>query len=660
VTASPPRTGTVDEALALAARSVLQDPARAAAQVREVLAVAPAHPQALFLLGAALRRQGDLVAARELLAPLARAQDRSPQLQYELALTLSALGEAPGAERALRRAVELKPRWPEAWRTLADLLWLADRAAEADAAYARCIEASVEDPQLMAAAAALCGERLAEAEGLLRERLKARPDDVAALRMLAELGTRLGRYADAERLLERALELAPGFAAARHNLAIVLYRQNRAAEALPHIDKLLEIDPADPSCRNLKAAALSLTGDYEGSIRLYESVLAQHPDQAKGWLSYGHALKTAGRQADSIAAYRRSLDLAPGFGEAWWSLANLKTFRFGAADMDAMLATVAAPGLSGDDRLHLHYALGKALEDAGAYAAAFQHYLDGARLRRAQVDYDAAETTAQLERSRALFTPEFFAARAGWGCEDPAPIFVVGLPRSGSTLIEQILASHSQVEGTMELPDIVTLARELGDPRRAGDAPAYPEALAALSPDDVRRLGERYVERTRIQRKLGRAFFIDKMPNNFLYLGLICAALPNARIIDARRSPMATCFSAFKQHFARGQNYSYDLTELGLYYRDYVALMDHFDAVLPGRVHRVAYEQMVGDTEGEVRRLLAHCGLAFEAGCLEFHRNARPVRTASSEQVRRPIFTDGLHQWRHFESWLEPLRQALG
>jgi hypothetical protein len=276
------------------------------------------------------------------------------------------------------------------------------------------------------------------------------------------------------------------------------------------------------------------------------------------------------------------------------------------------------------------------------------------------VDYDAAETTAQLERSRALFTPEFFQARAGWGLEDPAPIFVVGLPRSGSTLIEQILASHSQVEGTMELPDIVTLARGLGGRRRGAEAPAYPDALAALSKDEVRGLGETYIARTRIQRKLGRAFFIDKMPNNFLYLGLICLALPNAKIVDARRGAMATCFSAFKQHFARGQNYSYDLAELGAYYRDYAALMDHFDAALPGRVHRVVYERMVGDTEGEVARLLGHCGLPFEAGCLEFHRNARPVRTASSEQVRRPIFTDGVDQWRHFEAWLEPLRQALG
>jgi tetratricopeptide (TPR) repeat protein len=660
VSATTPQTGTVDEALAMASRLVQSDPARAAAQSREVLRVAPGHPQAQFLLGASLRRLGDLAGALGALEPLVRAQPRSPQAQFELGMALSAAEDPAGAERALRAAVALKPAWTEAWRALADILWLAGEARAADEAYARCIAASVQDPALMEAAAALCDERLAVAERLLRDHLKTRPDDVAALRMLAEIGTRLGRYADAEALLQRALELAPGFAPARHNLAVVLYRQNRAAEALVHIDQLLKVDPSDPGYRNLKAAALSLTGDYQGSIELYEDVLARFPGQAKGWLSYGHALKTAGRQADSIAAYRRSLDLEPGFGEAFWSLANLKTFHFTDQDLAGMRAQLERPALSDDDRLHLHYALGKALEDAGESEAAFGHYAEGARIRRDQIDYDAAETTAQLERSRALFTPGFFREREGWGCQDPSPIFVVGLPRSGSTLVEQILASHSEVEGTMELPDLVTLVRSLGERRRKTDTPPYPDVLDRLGPDEIRRLGELYIERTRIQRRLGRPFFIDKLPNNFLHAGLIRLILPKAKIVDARRSAMATCFSAFKQHFARGQNYSYDLTELGLYYRDYVALMDHFDEALPGHVHRVIYERIVEDTEAEVRRLLEFCDLPFQPACLEFHRNARPVRTASSEQVRRPIFRDGLDQWRRFEPWLGPLKRSLG
>jgi tetratricopeptide (TPR) repeat protein len=658
VSTRPSESGTLQQALALASRAVLRDPAAAAAQAHEILRVAPGHPQAEFLLGAAERRLGDLAGAKARLSALAEDQPRSPQVWYELGLAELGLNDAAPAEKALRQALRLKPAWPDAWCALSDTLLLAGRTAEADAAYARCIEASVDDPALMAAAADLVAGRLAPAERTLREHLKARPQDVAALRMLAEIGTRLGRYADAEALLEQALELAPNFTPARHNLAVVLYRQNRAAEALPYIERLLEVDPADPSYQNLKAAALTLTGDYEGAIGLYEAVLKKHPAQPKAWLSYGHALKTAGRQADSVAAYRRSLALTPGLGEAYWSLANLKTFAL-EDDVPAMQAQLERPEISEDDRLHLHYALGKAFEDAGDYEASFGHYAEGARLRRGQVDYDAGETTAQLARSKAMFTPPFMAARAGQGHPDPAPIFVVGLPRSGSTLVEQILASHSQVEGTMELPDIVYLARTLTDRAGGPGKRLYPDAIADLSPGDLQSLGETYIARTRIQRRLGRPFFIDKMPNNFLHAGLISLILPNAKIIDTRRDGMATGFSAFKQHFARGQNWSYDLVEIGRFYRDYVALMAHFDAIAPGRIHRVNYEAMVDDTEAEVRRLLAYCGLPFEGECLEFHRNSRPVRTASSEQVRRPIFREGIDQWRRFEPWLAPLRDAL-
>lgn len=652
-------TGTIEQALGVAARAVLREPAAAAAQAREVLAVAPGHPQAQFLLAAALRRLGDLAGARAILIPLARGQARSPQVWYELGLTELGLGELAAGEKALRQAVALKPAWPEAWCQLADTLRLAGKAGDADAAYARSIAASVQDPALMAAAEALVAGRLGPAEQGLRAHLKARPDDPAALRMLAEIGVRLGRYSDGEALLERALALAPGFTGARHNLAVVLHRQNRAAEALPHVEQLLAADPADPGYLNLKAACLTLTGDYEAAIALYKAVLHKHPDQPKAWLSYGHALKTAGRQGDSVAAYRRSLSLAPSLGEAYWSLANLKTFSLG-DDVAAMQAQLARADLSDDDRLHLNYALGKAFEDTADYEASFRCYAEGARIRRGQVDYDPAETTAQLDRSRALFTPQFFAERAGQGHPDPAPIFVVGLPRSGSTLVEQILASHSQVEGTMELPDIIFLARSLTEALPQGDRSAYPDILASLASDDFAALGRAYIERTAVQRKLGRPFFIDKMPNNFLHAGLISLILPDARIIDTRRDGMATGFSAFKQHFARGQNWSYDLVEIGSFYRDYVALMAHFHAVMPGRIHRVTYEVMVDDTEAEVRRLLAYCGLPFEPECLEFHRNSRPVRTASSEQVRRPIFREGIEQWRHYEPWLAPLKAALG
>jgi tetratricopeptide (TPR) repeat protein len=548
----------------------------------------------------------------------------------------------------------------EALRDYADRLWYAGERAAADAAYARYIEAAVDNPVLIQAAGALLDSRLAVAERLLKDFLKRHPTDIVAIRMLAELATRIGRYGDAENLLSRCLELAPSFEAARHNYAVALYRQNKAVEAVAQIDHLLKIAPKDPNYRSLKAAALGQLGEYSQAIELYAAVLKEHPNQPKAWMSYGHALKTEGRREESVAAYRRAIQGAPNLGEAYWSLANLKTFEFGPADLAAMSGQLARTDLNDDDRLHFHFALAKGLEDGGDYQAAFQHYAEGNRLRRGQIVYDADQTSTQRQRSIAFFDVARFAAVAGSGCPSPDPIFIVGLPRSGSTLIEQILSSHSAVEGTMELPDIPSIARELGGQKKRGDETRYPEILATLPPDGLRQLGEDYLRRTRIQRKTGRPFFIDKMPHNFLHIGLIQSILPNAKIIDARRHPLGACFSAFKQHFARGQTFCYDLTELGRYYRDYVALMAHFDEVLPGRVHRVYYEAMVGDTEAETRKLLDYCGLPFEEGCLRFYENTRAVRTASSEQVRRPIFSDGVDHWRHFEPWLSPLKAALG
>ena len=559
-----------------------------------------------------------------------------------------------------REIVAVAPASAEGWRLLAEALNLQGDTAGAEQAQAEQIRASVQEPELLEAAAALCDNRLAVAERLLRPFLKRQPNNVAALRMLAEVGGRLGRYDDAEHLLDRCLQLAPGFTAARHNHALVLYRQNRPAEAIAEVDRLLAAEPGHPAYRSLKAAALAQIGEYEAAIEAYQGVLADYPVQPKAWMSLGHALKTVGRAQDSIDAYRRSLELLPSLGESYWSLANLKTFRFSDADVQAMRGQLARADLAEEDRLHLHFALGKALEDDGRWAKSFEHYRQGNAIRRAGLAYDADETSAHLARSKALLTQAFFAAREGGGCASPDPIFIVGLPRSGSTLIEQILSSHSQVEGTMELPDIASMARRLGGERKPGDAPAYPDLLAGLSPEQRQSLGQEYLERTRIQRKLGRPLFIDKMPNNFAHLGLIQLILPRAKVIDARRHPLACSLSGFKQHFARGQGFTYDLADLGRYYADYVELMAHFDTALPGRIHRVIYEQMVADPEAEVRRLLAYCGLEFEPACLRFHENARPVRTASSEQVRQPIFTDALDHWRHYEPWLQPLKTALG
>ena len=652
--------GSLATALTHTARLLHSRPRLAADQAREILRVMPGQRDALLLLGAALRGSGDAEAALDILAPLASSHPGWAAAQLEHGLTLSSLGDSEAALKALQRAVALKPDLANGWRALGDQLTLMGDADGAAAAYDRHITTATKDPRLIEAALALGEQRLAVAERLLRDFLKHSPTDVTAIRMLAEIGIRLGRLEDAELLLARCLELAPGFTAARHNYAIVLHRRNKAAEVLPEVDRLLAADPRNPSYRNLKAAALSRVGDYEQAISLYDAVLKDYPNQPKGWMSLGHALKTVGRQADSIAAYRRAIRQLPQLGEAYWSLANLKTFRFTDAEVETMRQQLARADITDEDRYHLHFALGKALEDAGAYAESFDNYARGNALRRTEIHYDADENTAQMNRARALFTPAFLAARAGQGCPAPDAIFIVGLPRAGSTLIEQILASHSMVEGTMELPDIIAIANRLGGRKRRNQPSAYPEVLTDLDAGELRALGEEFLDRTRIQRKQGRPFFIDKMPNNFAHVGLIHLILPNARIIDARRHPLGCCFSGFKQHFARGQNFSYSLEDIGRYYHDYVALMAHFDAALPGRVHRVIYERMVADTEGEIRRLLDYCGLPFEEQCLRYYENDRAVRTASSEQVRKPIFTDAVEHWQNYAPWLEPLRQALG
>ncbi|MDE2410307.1 MAG: sulfotransferase [Sphingomonadales bacterium] len=506
-------------------------------------------------------------------------------------------------------------------------------------------------PRLIEAALALHDNDLPRAEPLLRAHLREDPFDVAAIRMFAELAGRIGRYRDAESLLRRALELSPAFTAARANLALVLYRQNRPEEALAELDRVVAEDPDNPGHANLQAAALGRTGDFDEALALYPQVLDRAPAQPRVWMSYGHMLKTVGRQADGVAAYRRALDYAPALGEAWWSLANLKTVRFDERDVAAMRAALARDDIAAEDRFHLDFALGKALEDRGDADAAFAHYAAGNALRRQALSYDAGETSRFVDRLIALATPAFFAARAGQGCDAPDPVFIVGMPRAGSTLVEQILASHSSVEGTSELPDIPALARR---------DRAYPDSLATMTATELRAAGEEYLKRTRIQRKTRRPLFIDKLPNNWVHVAFIALVLPNARIIDARRHPLGCCFSNFKQHFARGQAFAYALDDLGRYYADYVRLMAHIDAMLPGRVHRVIYEDMVDHTEREVRALLDHCGLPFEPGCLAFHETERAVRTASSEQVRRPIFREGTSGWLPFDRHLDPLRDALG
>ena len=658
-TAATPTAG-LDTALAHATRLLATDPALAGEQATEIIKAVGEHPAALLVLGVSRRARGDLEGALQVLQPLAATQANSAVTQLELGITLGRAGQGDAAASALRRAVVLKPDLPQAWLALGDHLMAMDDAEGADLAYANHLRYSTRDPRLLAAATALCENRIPEAEALLREHLKHAPTDVAAIRMFAEVALRLGRNEDAENLLARCLQLAPGFHAARQNYALVLHRSNKPVEALVQIGQLLAHESDNPGYRNLKAVVLCRIGDYEPAIELYQQILQVYPQHPRIWMSYGHALKTAGHQERAIEAYRRSLRLEPGSGEVWWSLANLKTFRFTADDLATMRRHLDKPGLASEDRQHLEFAIGKALEDAGEYEASFRHYQHGNELRRATLAYSAKDTSARVARIKRGYTREFFERRAGFGADAPDPIFIVGLPRAGSTLLEQILSSHSAVEGTMELPEITSITRELRGQASAGQAMPYHEVLEGMDADALRALGERYLQHTRIQRKTDAPFFIDKMPNNFLHLGLVQLILPNAKIIDARRHPLACCFSGFKQHFARGQSFTYDLDDIGRYYGDYVELMAHFDNVLPGRIHRVVYERMVDDTETEVRRLLEYCGLPFEERCLRFFENTRAVRTASSEQVRKPIYREGVDHWRHFEPWLGPLKDALG
>lgn len=520
------------------------------------------------------------------------------------------------------------------------------------------VAAAVGKLELLKAAGALDAGDFGLAEQLGRSILKRDPRNVAAMRLLAEVAMAYGRFDDAEDLLDYALELAPAFQHARHSYANLLFRTMRYDEAIVEVDSLLRAEPGRASALLLRASIHSQTGRTHDAIDSYDAVLQQHPDQARIQLGKGHALKTIGRQSEAIAAYCRAIELQPGLGEAYWSLSNLKTFRFDDNLFQQMQRLLADEPDSPQDYFHLAFAFAKALEDRGKYDEAFQWYANGNAARRRTVHWDADKYHDDLAKVAAYFQPQVFEQRSQSGDPSTAPIFIVGMPRAGSTLLEQILASHSLVDGTMELGNIMAIARRLSRQGMREKSLPYPDVLSTMSDADLADLGAEYLERAALYRA-GAPFFIDKMPNNFAHIGLIRLILPNAKVLDARRRPMACCFGVFKQLFANRQNFSYSLEEIGRYYRDYVQLMAHWNSVQPGYVLRVDYEAVVENTEDEVRRVLDFCGLDFEPGCLEFHRNRRAVRTASSEQVRQPIYTTAIEHWCHFANHLAPLKKVL-
>ena len=583
--------------------------------------------------------------------------EMAPNVASAIAHGRRLLSDAPAlAAQQAREILSSSPRNAEAYRLLGAALRLTGDEEGANEAELAAVAEAKRDPELMRAGAALAENDLPTAEAILRPVLKRRPTDVAAIRMMAELAARVGRRADSENLLRRAIELAPGWAAPRANLANLLNRMHRSAEALAELDKIQVPEGMDADGqRSLRAAVLIELGGYEEAIALYRQVLERHPHQPRIWMSLGHILKTVGELQDGIAAYRRALLIAPGLGEAWWSLANLKTVRFTDEDIAAMRSALEGDNLSEEDRLQLHFALGKALEERRDDSDAFAYYAEGNRIRAGQMLYDPKLITEHVDQSISLFTRDFMDSRSQAGFDAPDPIFVIGMPRAGSTLIEQILASHSAIEGTSELHDIIVLSHRL-----AKDGRRYLKSLAKLSNAELSALGQEYLDRTRVMRRTDRPLFIDKMPANWSHLGIIRLILPRAKIIDARRHPLACGFSNFKQHYARGQGFSYSLETIGHHYSEYVRLMAHFDSVAPDAVHRVIHEELVANSEAEIRRLLDYLELPFEEACLRAHETKRAVRTPSSEQVRRPITSEGVDQWRRFEAWLGPLKEALG
>jgi tetratricopeptide (TPR) repeat protein len=631
--------------------------ASAERSLRTLEAQRPGEVNCLWLLGAALLDQGK---TEDSIAMLERALASAPgfaEPRVDLARALRRAGRAADARLEVRRVLDASPHHHRAWLAYGDVLVDLGQYEDARVAFERARLTDPERQRIEDASAALARGDRRKSEELFREILRGDASHAAALCGLAALSLAADVPRDAERLLRHALNQSEFLPLAYRGLAPALLNLGRLGEADAAARHLVRIEPQSPQTWvALAGVAIRLMRQPE-ALEAYERALALRPADIGLQMSIGHVQKTLGKRADSEASYKAALSLDSGRAEAWWSLADLKNYTFGDAEVAALEQLIKNDPRRPSNEAQLHFALGKACEQRGQYPHAFAHYAQGNRLRRLELPFDIAEFEHRSRRIRALFDAAFFAARRGCGDDSGAPIFIVGLPRSGSTLIEQILASHSAVEGTMELPNILNIAAEFDD--RAPGRNGYPEIVGAASPQELAALGRRYLEQTAPLRQ-GHARFTDKLPNNFSHVGLIHAILPNATIIDVRRHPLDACFSTFKQYFAEGQAFSYDLEDLGRYYRCYLSLMDHWETILPGRVLTVRYEELVRSPEAQIRRLLEHCGLEFEPACLSFHETQRAVRTASAEQVRQPIYTSAIGHWRHFEQELEPLKRALG
>ena len=517
---------------------------------------------------------------------------------------------------------------------------------------------SLKHARLKEAAEALHDNRATDAERLLTGFLEQRRDDATALHLLAETALKLGEKERAESLLRKCVEKEPDYDGARFSYAATLYQLNRLDASLTQLKPLLKSEPRNVLYVDLKAAVLTAMGRHDDSLLCRRQLAEAHPNASELWVKYGKGLRSLGEREAAIEAFRRAIALNPSCGNAWWTLADLKTWRFSENEIAAMESALAKAGKN--DRMYLHFALGKAYADGGSYAKSFDNYARANAMKRLTVSYDSDWLSSQVAKLKALHTREFFESRVGSGCDSAEPIFIVGLQRAGSTLVEQILGSHSAIEATAELPDIALMAEHLGESVARDRGTIYPDVLASLDDTVLRKLGEQYLATTRFRRRPGKPFFVDKNPYNFLHIGLIQLILPNAKIIDVRRHPLACCWSNFCAHYEMGALFAYRFNELGRAYADYVNLMMHLDEVLPGRIYRVIYEDLVADPEKQVRQLLAQLDLPFEAACLDFHKNTRAMNSVSSEQVRQPLYRDSVEQWRNYEPWLGPLKSALG
>jgi tetratricopeptide (TPR) repeat protein len=634
--------------------------ADAAEVCRDILDVAPDSVDALYTLAVAHRLLRHFDDALDVIHRLITRDPANSRAYQEMGHCLRDQGDKVGALSAYQEAVARNNALLSSWQMLELYHAEAGRDLAADFASGQVEYLSSLPPELLSVASLIQEGKLYKAEQLCRHFLQTHGHHVEGMRFLAQIGMSFNVHDEAEFLLESAVVIAPDNVGAHFDYVETLQKRQKFAEALEQARLLRQKDPQNPQVDMLYANQNLVVGNFAEALNIYRNRADEMPNNPGIHLTLGHALKTTGEQKEAIAAYTRAYQIKPDFGDAYWSLANLKTYRFDESQIASMRDLEMASTTQLADRYHLCFALGKALEDHGQFDESFTYYERGNRLKREEIGYDWRRISKEIDRQIDHCTSALLGDKTGSGFAAADPIFILGLPRAGSTLLEQILASHSQVEGTMELPNILALSHKLGGRRRIDEEPEYPANLLELTQDELTEFGEAFIRDTRIHRKKGTPFFIDKMPNNFRHIGLIHMILPNAKIIDARRGAMGCCFSGFKQLFAEGQEFTYGLEEIGQYYADYVRLMDHWDTVLPGKILRVRYEEVVSDLDTQVRRLLDYCGLPFEEACLNFHQTERAVRTASSEQVRQPIFKSGVDQWENFSNFLDPLRNKLG